>query len=420
MSHFNICATLINGKVHLRFTQKNTSNNWKRKLNFEELPSLDSWDRGKQYFSEPSELAINVNKAIKEKIELCNYILKTYPDIDSKTLLNIYDAGGVEAYETFNGKLTLAVYLKNYIQELKNLHLQNKKKSANYQNYITLLHTLEKEGNILNTPINEVTDEVYKRFCKWVIEVKRTNINKLCTNFKAVINNAINRGVTHTQLLYKAPRTTTTEKKASINFIDYQKFVALDIDNISLSGPNPKEHKQMYKDVCMLIFEMGVRPVDVITLNINNIIEKNGIKYYKYIPEKQKNRNCYKEIPINKTALSIIDKYTPNNIGFVLPFVCNKYYYDFEKRYEKGNRAIGQINRFLTKAANYLGIEENITTYSFRRGKINKLLSDGTPIAQVAALNSTSVDMVSRHYANVDTQAQIFAERNADLYKYNK
>lgn len=414
---FNLKIELSKRNLRLRITKVGTSFYGCRAIQLKQLPPLNSWDKSKQRFNEPSELAIKVNKRLSDIVELCKDIIKRRPDIQKPSdILTIYDAGGIDAYTTFNKTMSLREYLENYIFELKNPNI--KKKSANYQNYITLLHALEEQGTILKLPVSEITDTEFKQFVNWVVN-RGKNMKKLCSNFKATINSAINKGLTKNNLLYKYEKDIPahTPKTPTISTKDYKRFVDLDVRYIAVSGPNPMFYKQLYKDICIMVFETGMRPVDIITMNYNNIITENDTRYYKYVPEKMKNKGKEKKIPLTRAAVDIINKYKGQIKDYVFSFPCNMCYDDFDKRYRKHNRVLGQINGFLKKVANLLNIDINLTTYSFRRCSINDKLNDNVPLVQVAALCSTSVEMVSRHYTKDDLSINRYIENNKGLYR---
>ncbi len=80
---------------------------------------------------------------------------------DAKTILNL-DVCAVGISQQY----TLKAFLQDLIHELK--FPQNRKPTKNCQNYITLLHALESEGEIIEESVEKISDIHFKKFGEWI------------------------------------------------------------------------------------------------------------------------------------------------------------------------------------------------------------------------------------------------------------
>ena len=198
----------------------------------------------------------------------------------------------------------------------------------------------------------------------------------------------------------------------------YEQFVNLDLDCIKLRKIHLNFYKELYRDFCILLYEMKSRPIDIMKLKWDNIAynQQYGRWTCTYIPCKKKNYSLTREHGSNPLvvqfltarAMEIILKYKDQSkYGYVLPFAHNnkKWNLDdpeqYHSYYTQQNRAQGRINRFLWKVGDYFGLPYHLTIYAFRRTAITKALIDNNmPISMLAKVAGTSVGMIEHHYTN--------------------
>lgn len=198
----------------------------------------------------------------------------------------------------------------------------------------------------------------------------------------------------------------------------YEQFLALDLNQITLKRVHLNYYKELYRDFCILLYEMKSRPMDIMKLTWDNISfnEKYQRWTCTYIPSKKKNYAFMRENDSNplviqfltKRAMEIILKYQGQSpTGYILPFAHNKKKWDlndpdqYHEYYTQQNRAQGRINRFLWKIGEHFGLPYHLTIYAFRRTAITKALIDNDmPITMLAKVAGTSVGMIEHHYTN--------------------
>lgn len=177
-------------------------------------------------------------------------------------------------------------------------------------------------------------------------------------------------------------------------------------------------YKEMYRDFCVLLYEMKSRPIDILRLHWDNIAYDSFNKKYTctYIPAKKKNYGASSKHTstalviqfLSPKATEIVLKYKGQSKGgYVFPFSLNDTRWNmndpnhFHYHYYKGNHICGRINRFLHKVGEELGIPFQLTLYAFRRTAITQAIIDNkVPLPLIAKTAGTSVEMIEAHYAN--------------------
>jgi hypothetical protein len=184
----------------------------------------------------------------------------------------------VEAKKT----VTLGDYLNQLIKTMQNGD-DNRKPSKNYQGYINLLHKLEKEGVIINVPLSEIDNRCFISFGKFILNLPpdkgRSNYANIMKLFKCVHNKAFNHELNNNVLRFdymKDAPVKDTKKRISLSEKQYQKFVNMDLSAIAQSGHDRMYYKELYRDFCVFLYEMKMRPADLVRLHSNDICVING------------------------------------------------------------------------------------------------------------------------------------------------
>ncbi len=332
--------------------------------------------------------------------------------------------------------MTLREWLGKIIDEIKNP--SRLKPSASYQGYLTLLHKLEVEGKLINQPLSTFGDDSFVQLIKWMSKQKGKNGKG--TNFIGTMKMfaaALSRARKARMITYRpdfpymdyAPVHKVTDKAKdflanggaiqSLTDEQYEQFVSMDLSEIKLArGVKMEYYKELYRDFCMLLYEMKSRPIDILRLHWDNIAYDEATKRFTctYIPAKKKNygassKHTSKALVIqylSPKAVEIVLKYKGKSKGgYIFPFALNQTHWNlsdpqqFHYHYYKGNHICGQINRFLHKVGQHLQVPFQLTLYAFRRTAITKALTENKmPIAMIAKTAGTSVEMIEAHYAN--------------------
>ena len=334
------------------------------------------------------------------------------------------------------GGPTLGEWIEHIISDFKNP--KRLKPSASYQGYLTLLHELEREGDLVNKPISVLDDDSFVQFIKWINKKKSkngkgNNFISLMKLYTATLNKARRARLTayHADFPYMeyAPVHKITDKAKdfltnggavkSLTEEQYKCFEALDVTQIRLArGAIMEYYKNLYKDFCILLYEMKSRPIDIISLHWDNIAfdEVSGRYTCTYIPAKKKNygassKHTSKALVIQyltPKAVEIVMKYKGRSSGgYVFPFELNQRRWNlsnpqqFHYHYYKANHINGRINKFLHRVGEYLGLPFQLTLYAFRRTAItHAIIENKMPITMIAKIAGTSVEMIEAHYAN--------------------
>lgn len=416
----HLCISFMYGKkgFFLIIREKGSTNGNKVKVKNLIAPNFKYWDSKEQKFMEATENAIHNNRILYEMrlkyetaLNSCNY------PVTPAELKKIVETG--QKVQSLSA-LTLGTYLQQLINQMK--YDKNKKPSKNYQNYITLLHKLEAEKQIINVPLADICNNHFKQFGAFLLglseEEGKGNYTPLMKRFKTVLKRANEEELNEHSLTYKfennAPTKEVTEK-FTLTMAQYDKFLKLDLDSIPQSGPNPSYYKELYHDFCIFLYEMKMRPIDVVKIHHDNIKFLNDKDTYLiyYTAEKKKNYRKNKLIKnrITDRAMRIIQKYKgKSSQGYVFPFAMNEYHWDFNdavslgKWYNRKQYTLEKINSFLKKIAPFIGApEDGFTLYSFRHSVLTHEImakeKDPLTIAQEAG---TSVNMIEKHYYNYE------------------
>ncbi len=395
--------------LSLKATVKGTSKANYKKVQGLRNPDYAYWDNKAQCFNQPSLDAIYNNKVLKEMMNYYQKLLETGNITDGKQL---FSDNPLEKTPTV---LTLGVYLQQLITKMKSEKIQMP--SKNYQCYITLLHKLELEGEVINVPLKDVDDTKFIQFSNFVLDkLNGVNYLGLMKKFHATIVKARKEKLTTHVLDYpfkeKAPRNLIKAAEKAQNGVDiltvnqYKKFVEMDLNEVPHGNKMQIKYMELYRDFCIFMYEMKMRPCDVVKLNVSDIKGNNII----YWATKKKNyineSSSFVVSPLTKIAKRIIEKYKGlSSKGYVFPFAMNEYDWDFKdaasfNKWNNRKQATQErINMFLRKMAGVLGVNK-LTIYTFRHSTFTHKIMDGANLMLLAKEGGTSVSMLEHHYFN--------------------
>lgn len=390
-------------------------------------PDFRYWDKKAQRFTSGTDTAKANNPVLEAICKRCDELLNNSAITSPSEFKEALESG-----VTPSDVITLGNFLNTLIDEMRN-GTNNKRPSKNYQCYINLLHKLEKEetaqykgkvSNLINVPIAEIDNKCFIQFSNYILSLSddegRTNYLNIMKLFKQTHKKAYDRELTDTALRFKytdhAPLLPDEygEKSPSLTPEQYAQFVALDVRTLHKSGSLSYELMEMYKDVCIFLYETKTRPVDVTRAHTDNIVLIDGRQFYRYTPEKKKNnketnKSKITYSPLSHVALSIIDKYKgKSSQGYIFPFSMNEYKWDMlnAKSWNKWNnrksRLQEMINKWLReKVAKALNWDIVPHLYTFRHSTLtHACMTEGANYMRIALDGGTSPNMLQNHYVS--------------------
>lgn len=415
MANLNFNFTFKGGVFCLCCTVKGTSiRHYKEVSGSYQLtnPDFDHWDRKQQEFIDVTPEAFLNNQRLQAMkahyMNLYDTLSLTMDIANGKMLFALEEKAEKITAER---QMTFGDFLRQLIQKGKTEN--NKRPSKNYQLYITLLHKLEKEGTIINKHLKDICNADLIAFGRFILENftpkgGKNNYVNLMKSFKAVHTQAYDRELNNNVLRYpymKDAPTKTSKERVALTLRQYYEFCSMDLSIIPQSGPNRMFYKELYRDFCIFLYEMKMRPCDVVRLHSTDIHDD----FIIYVAEKKKNyiderkrKTC---VRLTETAKQIVRKYRgESSKGYVFPFAMNNYDWNFDdavswnKWYNRKQKILQDINAFLHKFEDILKVE-GITIYTFRHSAFTHAINaKGSNLLKIAREGATSIDMLESHY----------------------
>jgi integrase len=187
----------------------------------------------------------------------------------------------------------------------------------------------------------------------------------------------------------------------------------------------------MFRDFCILLYELKSRPIDIVTMKWSSIEynERYGGYVCSYVPTKKKNttnRNKAKSVQfISSKAMEIMQKYKgQSKYGYILPFEINntrewdlndvEQFHEHSKMWKVLQNMMG---RFLERVGKKLGLPFKLTLYAFRRTAItHEIINNEMPINMIAKVAGTSTRMIESHYTNyLDALSHFRTQEQLDM-----
>ena len=398
--------------------RKETNGKFTAVSRFLKTPNYSKWDKDTQRFNEPTQDAVDNNKILADYIKPYREAIEKYNPATAVELINIVT--GKECKER-KAIPTYGEYLMQYYARRK------EEASTSHQQFHALINKLifakdrndEYRYNFFDIPLNKVDDEVYKRFCDYVAKpLKGENFDNTTTQFKTVFNDARKKNIVSRQLTYKAKNSLIIDPykelkkqddKPILNEEQYKQLLTMDLTPF-LKGEESIQELELYRDFCILLFELSSRPMDIATMQRIGI---NGDEILYYITKKKKERIETRlcRATITPIAAKVIDKYKDSHhAGYLLPLVMYEDItesYDltakgvYDKFYNKWNsKCLCKINDFLHRITTALGFsgEKNLTTYRFRHSTITQQINKQINPLFVAQNAGTSLKYIQETY----------------------
>lgn len=375
-------------------------------------PDFTRWNKKEQRFIDATQEAIHNNNVLQEMRKQYQYFIDNGNPQTPADVKRMVKTGKLTVLAKI---ITFGDYLRELIRDMKNESVLMP--SKNYQCYITLLHKLEKENRALNVPVSEINDTHFMAFASYVLKVlKGVNYVPLMKRFHAAFEKARKAKLTSNTLEYKfiedKPRDTRKAAEKVFRGVDiltekqYKKFCNMDLTRIPRGNKAQVKHMELYRDFCIMIYELKMRPCDVLKLHSSDIHD--GVVIY-WVTKKKNyvdEETAFVSTPLTLKAKEIMAKYKgKSSKGYIFPFALNEYDWDFKNAasYNKWNNkkqyTLERVNAFLKKVAVVLGTDR-LTNYTFRHSTFTHKILQGANVMQLAKEGGTHVNMLEKHYFN--------------------
>ena len=400
--------------------------------NYKVETPIKYWDNSNKRFNPLIVTAKEDNKRLEELKRLLEEIanIKEYSSCDD-FFAAYKTATSVEATKV----PTLLEFAKTYAQLWKTGNVQGKKhykESGNYVIYEKFVRrlqgyqykTLQPWANEIqvfaNTPMSKVNNDTYNKFVAFLsnhdLPIKDSLNAFRATSyyyrrwfmddddFKFQLKEKHKENVQASKELKTKAQTLTNEQIKQLAQLDI-KAVCPKMDDA---------RKQLYKDTLLLMYGLATRPIDLLSMKIEDIKKgQNSLYYWVYCANKMRNtRKKQKAIdkpPIEQGYLEIISKYTgKRKKGFVLPFAINETEKPQQQRKIQVSHTATKIGDFLKAIACYYNWDidiKGLSMYTLRHTAITDLLKT-TPDRIVAAWAHTSVREINDTYEDRGNLAQ--------------
>lgn len=396
------------------------------------------WDKANHRFKEYSDKkgkypilsAQSDNAHLTSLQKTINTILEITQCETPEDLYTAYYASlGINAKATSKKQTLLeyAIYYRNLWKSGK----CTKYESGNFVIYDKFIHKLqgthkgktmpwsEQTKKFANMPIADIDTEVFKKWCK--LSAKIGGYKDNVKTFRAVVYHFQKQENDKPQFRFEYSTNTDNpnrEEKKGIEVLTEIQLKQLFTFDVSLIKPRMKDSaKRLYIDTCILMYGLYSRPIDILSMRIEDIKpdRTNNGYVWKYCPLKKVNNHFEKEedrkygVPIDTACWAIIQKYIKGRkFGYVLPFHCNKEEKGIIERKAPTNHIATNIGKFMQDIAKYYNWDIKPIMYTLRHTVITNLIKHNTPIEKVAVLAKTSSKQIEQTYLSKEDAIRNF------------
>ena len=338
-----------------------------------------------------------INTYILEKLNLAKKIVQKFEERSPAWTLNMFEL----EYRNIPKISKFKSFIETRVTELQN--------QAKYNSATSLKETLvilEKFNPDLKKlyfqDIDYIFIESFYHFLKNERKNKDSTIGFMLRNVRAILNEAINRGVGSKETypfskVYGAKKIfkiSQLEKRANKRYIPKDYMIKL--VNKQFVQPHLNWAKQMF---LFSFFASGMNFKDMAHLKTENIksrILSNG-KEMKFIEFTRKKTNENISVPITENLNQLIEwakKNSSNENEYLLPIISNNKLTD-EKLNDHITNRRKRLNKYLREIAKQLEFPEgllNISSYYARHSYATTLLRNGAQIEKISeALGHTNI-----------------------------
>ncbi len=309
--------------------------------------------------------------------------------------------------------ITLLEFARIHYNKWKNNEYSNfTEPSTNYQIYEKLIHKLEgtcrgkkqewynEAQRFANMPISAINSEVYREWAQFIVKYNlgfRDSVNA----FRAVVY-AYQRGLMNNEefklakvdKLKPQQQPTTTDMTLGVEQLE-------DLKTFDLNTIMPRtKNKEMHRDVLLLLYYLCSRPVDILTMRVEDIKTVDGVCVWDYRACKLCNESSKAYVYVNEEAQEIINKYKGSRKkGFLFTYKCTTYT-DWQNIKKHANKDESPINRLLQAIAIKCNWKFKPIMYTMRKTGITALVSSGMSFELAANQAKTSDRELKRVYVD--------------------
>ena len=359
------------------------------------------WNADKEKFSAYAVNAKENNEALEEFKGLYQELVNAHPQLSARQISSYYDRNTISK-------------AKSGVSSIDTIY-----------NFIDIVVAREKEKPGCNF---EIYDKL-KRKCERLIPFFKSmtfeslNFDECITIAKIFAKNSGYRGTTKAfrALLGKADKDKSVKFSLSqigdFKFSDYSQknnevyekkpdvlssrtlkaFLNLDLNNCT--PKYSRKEVEVFHDFCVFMFNSMLAPCDIVNLQYRHITRDN------MIVKKREKTHVQVDVPVTPAMETIIRKYMRRTTdGYVFPIMNDKLNAQGNVRNSILKKFRKDLNVWLKCVGDEIGAEFNLYAYVFRHTAITVALDNGLPIAYVAMVAGTSIEMIQKHYYNGDNQ----------------
>lgn len=382
-------------------------------------------------------------EALKRQLE---ELASTWESTSIDSFLKSYEASkNVEAKKEF----TLFEY-SEYLYKLKENGEEDKIKTTNYQLYKKFYFKLQGKisgkttdwaNNIkrfANKPISQIDNKIYQDFASFCVDnhISKETIRYFCHvvyhyQHEMCKNNAFRFDLKKINDISKNCKKQSKHTAIALTDKQWNEFLSVDLKKVFPSVTlKSTQRNQLLYDSLLLLYHTASRPIDVISMKIEDIdIDDDNIPYWEYTAHKLTNYKIKElketpQIPLSPEAMKIIEKYKGNRKkGYLLPFSCNiNDNYSKDMRSWKTNHYSTDMGVLLQTIAKYYGWKnkdgETFTSYSMRKTKLTHMRNENFSYDNIAYIAQTSEKELKKVYVNRQMNAK--KQIKAIYYKNEK
>ncbi len=355
-----------------------------------------------------SEWSFEQNK-LKRPRSKDHATLSRFKDLSIKiNAINETAESVLEYFRSSNKPFTFKSYKEEFNKRLD--PIDNSQSDDIYTYYDKLIAEMKKDNRIgtatsytetkkalqkfhsANLSFYEIDPDFLKRFERHLRANNGTNggISVRMRNIRAVLNSAIAEKLYRKEYypfskhkrdkLYQIPKTTKNPKALSLE--DFDRFMSFDSN----------EHPHLQKDFLLaqwIYFTRGINFIDLAKLKQSNII--NGRIVYKR-SKTGKNENI-KFTDRHKTILS----YFAGDGPYLFP-ILSEFHQTEDQIKNRVKKCRTKFNKSMREIATIQGIDQNITSYTFRHQYASILLQKGASIDQISRNMNHDNTKVTENY----------------------
>lgn len=374
---------------------------------------LKHWKADKERFSTYATSYQENNKALEDFKQVYRKLCLEHPEYNARQVASYYSHSKI--LNKTNGIETeaagSAMFLEQFMEVV--IEREKQKQGCNFECYEKLLTKCRKIIPDFN--LIKFSDINYD-FCSKIagIFAKYNGFKGTAKTFRAILGRASKDREVDFSLVrigdfnfndYNPTKYEDDMKHPDVLTKDQIKdFMHIDLFNLTPEWTN-REKVELYYDFCVFMLQSFFAPCDVIKLKVEHITRNHTIL------ARRKKTHKMVEIPITPKMEEVINKYAgQSKDGYVFPIMDDEEEkkhvtkdYIFKKFRQK-------LNIWLKDVGEELQCDFDLYAYVFRHTAITVALDHGLPIAYIASVAGTSVDVIQKHYYNgnsVDNQLKL-------------